>query len=75
MARLFIVLTGVSMIAAGVYVDGLAGVLLTIAGLVPVVMGTANVSLVREVREERAHRREQARRPPLAQNDPAELHR
>ncbi len=75
MVRLFAVLTGFSMIAAGVYVEGLAGVLLTIAGLVPAVMGIANVSVLREVREERAHRREQARRPPLGQNDPAEARR
>jgi hypothetical protein len=45
--------------SVGVHRDEFWGLLLMIIGLVPVVIGIANVSVVNEIRDARAHRREQ----------------
>jgi hypothetical protein len=53
------VVIGAALFSAGVHVGDLWGLLFMIVGLVPVVIGVADVSLLSEIRDERAHRREQ----------------
>ena len=59
--RAFTALGGIAVFTAGVYAGGLGGLLLMIAGLVPAITGIANVSLLGEIRDERAHRLQQRR--------------
>jgi hypothetical protein len=61
MCRLVTVSVGLALFLLGVRVGDFWGLLLMIVGLVPTVIGAADVSLVSEIREERAHRREQRR--------------
>ena len=60
-SRVLTVIIGVAVFAAGVRVGDFWGLLFMIVGLIPVVIGAADVSLVSEIRDERAHRREQQR--------------
>jgi hypothetical protein len=59
MCRLLTTSLGLAVFSAGVYLGELWGLLLMIVGLVPAVVGLADVSLLTEIRDERAHRREQ----------------
>jgi hypothetical protein len=57
--RLVTVLLGVAVFSLGVRLGALWGLLLMIVGLVPTVIGVADVSVLSEIRDERAHKREQ----------------
>jgi len=59
MWRLITVALGVAVFALGLRLGALSGLVLMIVGLVPTVIGVADVSVLTEVRDERAHRREQ----------------
>jgi hypothetical protein len=61
MCRLATVTVGLALFMFGVHVGDFWGLLLMIVGLVPTVTGIADVSLVSEIRDERAHRLEQRR--------------
>ena len=61
MSRLLTAIIGIAVFASGVYVGELGGLLLMIVGLVPAITGIANISLLGEIRDERAHRLEQRR--------------
>jgi hypothetical protein len=56
--RTITVTTGVALFSLGVRLGDFWGLVLMIVGLVPVVIGVADVSLLSEIRDERAHRRE-----------------
>lgn len=56
--RVVSVTLGVAVFGLGVRLGDFWGLLLMIVGLVPVVIGVADVSLVGEIRDARAHRRE-----------------
>jgi hypothetical protein len=75
MCRLLTATFGVAVFTAGVYVGGLWGLLLMIAGLVPAITGIANVSLIGEIRDERAHRLEQRRTAALRDGTSVASHR
>jgi fatty acid desaturase len=64
--RIVTVAIGIGLFVAGVDLGGLWGLILMIVGLVPVVTGVADVSLLAEIRDERAHRRERRRRTAVA---------
>jgi hypothetical protein len=61
MYRLVTVSVGLALFLLGVHVGDFWGLLLMIVGLVPTVFGIADVSLMSEIRDERAHRHEQRR--------------
>jgi hypothetical protein len=61
MCRLLTVTVGVALFLIGVRVGDFAGLVLMIVGLVPTVIGAADVSVISEIRDERAHRLEQRR--------------
>ncbi len=61
MSRLFTAIIGIAVFTSGLYVGELGGLLLMIGGLVPAITGVANISLLGEIRDERAHRLEQRR--------------
>jgi hypothetical protein len=63
--RVITVTFGVAVFLLGVRYGDFWGLLLMIVGLVPAVIGAADVSLVNEIRDERAHRREQRMVSPL----------
>ena len=56
--RVITVACGVAVFSTGVRLGDFWGLLLMIVGLVPTVIGVADVSLLGEIRDERAHRRE-----------------
>jgi hypothetical protein len=59
--RLVTVSVGLALFLFGVRVGDFWGLLLMIVGLAPTVIGIADVSLVSEIRDDRAHRLEQRR--------------
>ena len=59
--RLLTVSVGLALFLAGVRIGNFGGLVLMIVGLVPTVIGAADVSLFGEIRAERAHRLEQRR--------------
>jgi hypothetical protein len=59
--RLLTVIGGVGLFSVGIAVGDLWGLVLMIVGLVPAVTGVADVSLLSEIRDERAHRLDQHR--------------
>jgi hypothetical protein len=62
--RLLTVIGGVGLFSVGVALGDLWGLVLMIVGLVPAVTGVADVSLLSEIRDERAHRLDQHRGSP-----------
>ena len=75
--RIGTVAAGLALFTAGVRIGDLWGLVLMIVGLVPAVTGIADVSLLAEIRDERAYRREQRHHSPfplepraLAPNNP-----
>jgi hypothetical protein len=64
-SRVITLAIGVSVFLIGVHFGHFWGLLLMIGGLVPAVIGVADVSLLNEIRDERAHRREQRMVAPL----------
>ena len=63
--RLVTTTLGIAIFLLGVRLGQFWGLLLMIVGLVPAVIGLADVSVVTEIRDERAHRREQQMGAPL----------
>lgn len=63
--RLITTTVGIALFLLGVHLGQFWGLLLMIVGLVPAVIGLADVSVVTEIRDERAHRREQQMGAPL----------
>ena len=61
MYRLLNVSAGLTLFLIGVRVGDFGGLVLMIVGLVPTVIGAADVSVISEIRDERAHRLEQRR--------------
>jgi hypothetical protein len=64
--RVLTVSVGLALFSLGVRLGDFWGLLLIIVGLVPAVIGLADVSVMSELRDERAHRREQDRVTPVA---------
>ena len=60
-SRLLMVSIGLVLFLAGVRIGEFGGLVLMIVGLVPTIIGAADVSLMTEIRDERAHRLEQRR--------------
>lgn len=63
--RLLTVGVGLTLFSIGVRLGDFWGLLLMIVGLVPMVIGAADVSVLNEIRDERELRREQQHAPPL----------
>ena len=59
--RLLTVSVGLALFLFGVRVGDFAGLVLMIVGLAPTIIGAADVSLISEIRDERAHRLEPRR--------------
>lgn len=59
--RLLTVSVGLALFLVGVRIGNFGGLVLMIVGLVPTVIGAADVSLISEIRDERAYRLEQRR--------------
>jgi hypothetical protein len=67
------IVVGLALFTAGVRLGDLWGLVLMIVGLVPAVTGVADVSLLSEIRDERAHRLEYRR--PRHSSEPSRIAR